>query len=147
MMLCWITPQRAKSLLDHKSFSFHKRSLFLLLLLTSSLLSYVNGTYENEISSETSSSGKELNLCLSIDFYPSKKALSALVWSRNSYLGEHLFKSLIGFIFRKKLWNLDNVSAFATFCQSVFSRLHKSQLVSQNLDMSISQKRNSFLLI
>jgi len=80
MMLCWITPQRAKSLLDHKSFSFHKKISisFVVTYIFSSILK-VNGTYENKISSETSSSGKELNLCLSIDFYPSKKALSALV--------------------------------------------------------------------
>jgi len=78
-------------------------------------------------------------------FLSVQKALSTLFQCRNSYLGEHLFESLL--IFRTKLCNLGKLSAFATFCQSVFSRLHKSQLVSQNLDMSINQKRNSFLLI
>jgi len=58
-----------------------------------------------------------------------------------------LCKTLCNHWKNDKRCNLDNISAFATFCHSVFSRLHKSQLVSLNLDMSIIQKRNSFLLI
>jgi len=61
MMLCLITPQRAKSLFDHKSFPFHKKIsiCFVVTYISSSVLKF-NGTYENEISSETSSSGKNL---------------------------------------------------------------------------------------
>jgi len=62
MMLCLITPQRAKSLFDHKSFPFHKKiSISFVVTYIFSSVFKVNETYENEIGSETSSSsGKNL---------------------------------------------------------------------------------------